>query len=333
MSEEEDIPMEEESAIAGIALSDDGEGKPIFSSTGRRIDAEVNRAAIEVYNFRNPGFLRQGDLRQLETLHQKFIEHLSARLSTFLRMECAVRLVKFGSSTFSRVVETMKATSHVTLFQVEFLRGIGILDISLPLSLAIADRMLGGKGRLSDASRGLTEIEVALLEDVAQMILVEWTHQWPEQEVTFTPSIVGHDTSGRFLQTAEADVVHVMVQAEVVIGECIGQIQMGIPFAMVEPIVKLMAIARLKGAEGKTRSISWRSPFNGINVPVVAEWAVKDMRIGEVVNLKPGDVLEMNHELVSQTQIRLSTTTRFVGTVGVEDGRIAVQLTHRKNLE
>lgn len=319
--------------MAETAADPDDRDQRIFGHDGRRMDSEIDRSTIETYNFRNPGFLRQGDLRQLELLHQKFVEHLSARLSTFLRMECVVRMVKFGSATFSRLADSMKGTSHVTLFQVEFLRGIGILDVSLPLSLAIADRMLGGKGRLSDANRSLTEIEVALLEDVAQLILVEWTHQWPEQEVTFTPSIVGHDTSGRFLQTAEADVVHVTIQTEVVIGECVGQLQMGIPFAMVEPIVKLMAIARLKGADTKSRTIAWRRPFNGINVPVVAEWVVKDMRIGEVIKLRPGDILEMNRDLISKTHVRLSNTTGFIGTAGVEDGRVAVQLTQRKNTE
>jgi len=305
----------------------------IYAADGRRVEGEVDRKLIASYNFRNPGFVGQGDLRQFEVLHQKFVEHLSARLSTFLRMECMVKMVKFGSSTFKCLTDSMKGTSHISLFQIDFLRGIGILDMSLPLSLAIADRMLGGRGRLSEANRGLTEIEVALLEDVAQMILVEWTLQWPEQEVSFTPSVVGHDTSGRFLQTAEPDAVHVTVQAEVVLGECVGQLQLGIPFAMVEPIVKVMAAARAKGAQVKTRTIEWRRPFNGIEVPITAEWMVREMAIGEVIKLRPGDVVEMNRELIAQTHIRLSNTTEFIGTAGVEDGRVAVRLTHRKALE
>jgi flagellar motor switch protein FliM len=302
----------------------------VYGFDGHRMDDEINRAAIAPYNFRNPGFLHQADLRQLELIHQKFVEHLCARLSTFLRMECLVKMIKFGSSTFSLITDSMKAATHVTLFQVEFLRGIGILDISLPLSLAIADRLLGGKGRLSDANRGITEIEIALIEDVVQLILAEWTHQWPEQEISFAPSIIGHDTSGRFLQTAEADVVHVTINLEVILGECVGQMQLFIPFAMVEPIVKLMNVARLKATESKVRSVEWRRPFNNINVPVIAEWFVKDMSIGDVLQLKPGDVLEMDRDLIARTNIKLSNTTGFIGTAGVEDGRVAVQLTQRK---
>src|ERR1700722_11800845 len=140
------------------AVRAEGAEMPVYAFDGRRMDAEVDRSTINTYNFRNPGFLRQGDLRPLELVHQKFVEHLCARLSTFLRMECLVKMIKFGSSTFSLITDSMKATTHVTLFQVEFLRGIGILDMSLPLSLAISDRLLGGKCRLNDTNRGLTEI-------------------------------------------------------------------------------------------------------------------------------------------------------------------------------
>jgi len=57
------------------------------------------------------------------------------------------------------------------------------------------------------------------------------------------------------------------------------------------------------------------------------------MPIGEVIKMRPGDVLEMSRDLITQTQIRLSNSTSFVGTAGVENGHVAVQLTHRKNLE
>jgi hypothetical protein len=57
------------------------------------------------------------------------------------------------------------------------------------------------------------------------------------------------------------------------------------------------------------------------------------MAIGEVIQLRPGDILEMSRELIARTLVKLSNTTGFIGTAGVEDGRVAVQLTQRKTLE
>ena len=144
----------------------DESAAPVFTWEGVRID--VDRTKITTYNFRNPGFLSASDLRQLEMLHARFGDHLSARLSTFLRMECAAKMTYFNSSTFARFVESIKSPTHLVLFQVESLRGIGVLDVSLNLGLALADRILGGKGRVAEPVRNLSEIENALIEEAIQ---------------------------------------------------------------------------------------------------------------------------------------------------------------------
>jgi flagellar motor switch protein FliM len=318
----------------GLAVRTDAPERRIFTHDGRRIDATTDRSKIIAHDFLNPGFQRQDELRKLEELYGKFIEQLTMRLSTFLRMECVVKLAEINSATFARFAETMKETTHVSLFQVEPLPGIGVLEMSLPVSLSIADRMLGGKGRIGDTTRSLTEIEVALLEDVMQLILTEWTRQFPERETAIAPAIIGHDSTGRFLQTSEPETVHIVMRADVTLGETTGRLQLGVPFETMEPILAQMDAAQVRAIEIKPKAnVAWRTQFNGIHVPVVAEWIVRDMRVGDVIALKPGDVLEMNSEMIAQTHVRLANTSGFIGTAGVEDGHVAVQLTQRKATE
>jgi flagellar motor switch protein FliM len=306
---------------------------PVFGHDGRRIDPGMDPAAITPYNFRNPGFLKMGDLRQFEIVTRKFVEHLNARLSTFLRMECVVKMGTFGSASYGEFTAAINDATYLAMFQVDSLEGIGVLDISLPLSLSIADRMLGGKGRLKDSNRNLTEIETALVEDTAQLILIELTRHWPERPAGFVPSIVGHDSSARFINTSEDDARHIVIQTEMILGDCAGIMQIGMPLSMVEPVIKLMDNSRPKAGEIKSRAVEWRSQFNGIHVPVIAEWVVRQMAVSDVIKLQPGDVLEMSRDLIGQTQVRLSNATEFIGTAGVEDGRVAVQLTKRTTPE
>jgi len=167
---------DEESEFEIESLSDETGVTPVFKWDGTRMLAPDH--GLEPYNFRNPGVLSQADLRQLAISHEKFVQHMSARLSTYLRMECVIKIRKLSSSTFSKFTEGIQSPTHVTLFQVEPLRGVGVLDMSLPLALAIADRMLGGRGRVVESDSGLTEIESALVEDVIQLILGEWSNQW-----------------------------------------------------------------------------------------------------------------------------------------------------------
>jgi flagellar motor switch protein FliM len=327
---EEDVKADVTEEIGAIPVAVD---QPVFRHDGGRIGKEIDPKSITPYNFRNPGSMRLGDLRQFEQVTRKFVEHLTARLSTFLRMECTVKMVTFSTAAYSEFTASLDEVTNIAIFQVDPLDGIGIMDMSLPLSLCVADRMLGGKGKVADSDRGLTEIETALVEDAAHLILTELTRHWPERATAYVPSIIGHDSSARFLNTAEDDALHIIIQTEMAIGECKGMMQLGIPFSMIEPIVKLMDSSRPKPGDVRSRSVEWRSQFSGIHVPLVAEWVVKEMAVREVIKLQPGDVLEMSRDLIGQTQVRLSNATEFIGTAGVEDGRVAVQLTQRKTPE
>ena len=304
------------------------EGSTIFSVDGERMTG-IDGSKLTPYNFRNPGFLSHADLRQLGVLHQRYIQHLSARLSTFFRMECVLKITKFNSSTFSRFCESLGNPTHLTLFQVEPLRGVGIVEITPALGLTMADRLLGGKGRVSDTDRGLTEIEVALIEDAMQLIIVEWSQIWEEQQNAFRPQCLGHETSGRFLQTSASDAVFVIMTVEVTLGEICEQLQMGIPFSMIETMVRKMHVARQRGDDVRPKQIQWRAAYAGISVPVIAEWKIREITLGEVVSMRAGDVIELPRELVAQTRIRLSNTEEFVGTVGMQNGHVAVQLGQR----
>jgi len=304
------------------------EGSTIFSVDGARMTG-IDGSKLTPYNFRNPGFLSPADLRQLGVLHQRFVQHLSARLSTFFRMECVLKITKFNSSTFSKFCEGLSNPTHLTLFQVEPLRGVGIVEISLPLGLTMADRLLGGKGRVSDTERTLTEIEVALLEDAMQLIITEWTQLWEEQHTAFRPQCIGHETSGRFLQTSASDAVFVIMSVEVTLGEICEQLQMGIPFSMIETMVKKMHVARQRGDDARPKQIQWRTPYAGISVPITAEWIIRQITLGEVVAMREGDVIQLPRELVAQTRVRLSDTEQFIGTAGLQNGHIAVQLGQR----
>ncbi len=301
---------------------------PAFSMNGDRM-ANLDRSKLTPYDFRNPGFIGEADLRQLNTMYERFVQHLGARLSTYVRMECGLKLAGFTSVTFAKFCESLASPTHLTLFQVEPMRGVGIVDLALPISLSLADRLLGGKGKVVDTNRTLTEIEIELLADAIQVVLTEWTALWDDQTGQYNPLCIGHETSGRFLKTSPADAPFLSAAIEFTIGDVTGEMHVGVPFSMIETVVKQMQLARQRSATLTPKQIKWRAPFAGISVPVVAEWHVREIELREVVQWEAGSVLELSRDLIAQTHVRLSNTEEFVGTVGMQNGRIAVQLGQR----
>lgn len=300
-------------------------------ANGKRAGA-ADTVKVEPYDFRNPAFLSEVELRRLRLVHEDFIRYLSARLSLFLRMEFGLKMAKLTTVNYAKFCESLPSPTHICLFKAEPLTGVSVLDINPRLALTIADRLLGGRGHSVKTERYLTEIEIALLDDIVHMILEEWCHQWKgEQELT--PLIIGHENTGRFLQTAPKDAVILAMTLEASFGDCSEQIQIGVPYYTIEPLVRRMQARRQKDANVTTttaeKKASWKDSYATIAMPIRAEWDTFEVSLREITDLRIGDVIEMPSDQLRQTNLLLNGVPKFVGTVGVDNDHVAVQLTAR----
>lgn len=285
---------------------------------------------VEAYDFRNPAFLSESELRRLRLLHEDFIRYLGARLALYLRMEIGIKMAKLTTVTYSKFCESLPNPTHLSLFKVDPLNGVGILDVNPRLALTIADRLLGGRGHSVKAERYLTEIEIALIEDVITIFLEEWCGQW-KNEMELHPVIIGHENNGRFLQTSPKDAIILALTLEVNFGDCSEQIQIGVPYYTIEPVVKKMHARRQKDATvaAPTKRAEWQPSYDRITVPVRAEWEAFQLSVREIASLRVGDVIEMQASICAETRILLNGSPKFIGTVGLDTDRVAVQLTRK----
>lgn len=318
-------PVLDQAAIDQLLAQEGAPKKAVVQADGAKDAA----GKIELYDFRTPVFLTEFELRRLRLLHEDFIRYLAARLSLFLRMEVTMKMARLTTLTYSKFTDGIPNPTHLCLFKVDPLHGVGILDINPRLALTIADRMLGGRGHSVKVERYLTEIEIALLEDVIGMILQEWCAPW-KNELEIHPSIIGHENNGRFLQTSPKDTVVLVLAIETALGDCSEPIQIGIPYYTIEPLVRKMQARRQKDSSGEdvaARRPSWHPAYDHILVPVRAEWEVFETSLRELASLRVGDVLELSPALIDNTRLLLNETPKFVGRVGLDSDRVTVHLT------
>jgi flagellar motor switch protein FliM len=302
---------------------------PLIRADGTRA-ADASAARVEPYDFRNPAFLTEVELRRLRILHEDFIRYLSARLSMFLRMECSLKMARLQTQTYAKFTEGLSTPTHICLFKADPLLGVGVLDVNPRLALTFVDRLLGGRGHSVKAERYLTEIEVALLEDVLKIILEEWCSQWREDR-ELHPQLIGHENNGRFLQTSPRDAVVLALAIEFSFGDCSEQIQIGLPYYTIEPLVKSLQQRRQKDTapSAPPANAQWRDIYENVQIPVRAEWTLTEMALREISSLRVGDVLELPMDILDQTRLLLSGTHKFIGTVGVERDLVAVKINRK----
>lgn len=310
--------------------NDTAPAKPLILRPGGDRRPLGDGVKVEPYDFRNPVFLTEGELRRVRLLYEDFVRYLGARLSLYLRKEFGLEIAKLTTVTYSKFTESLPNPTHISLFKVEPLTGVGVLDVNPRLALSIVDRMLGGRGVAANTDRVLSEIDVASMEDVIVILLEEWCAIW-KSEQELHPIIVGHENNGRFLQTSSKDAILLVVTLEAKFGECTEQIQLGVPYYTIEPMVKKMTARRNKeGTVSRVEKKSvWHGSYDRISIPVRAEWQTLELTLREITNLRIGDVIEMPATIFSETRVLLNGTPKFIGTIGLETDHVAVQLTRK----
>ncbi len=299
----------------------------IYSYDGRRIDPN-EKVHIETYDFRNPVFLTENELRQVRIRHETFIHYLAARLSLFLRMDFGLKMSQLYTVPYKRFTESIPNPTHITLFRVEQLSGVGILDMNPRLAMTIVDRLLGGKGHSIRDERYLTDIEIALVEDVIYLILEEWCRQW-EDTRELNASLIGRENNGRFLQTSPHDAIMLVLTMEAVVGDCSEAMQIAIPYYTIEPVIRKMQenSKRFNSSSNEKRDPRWMPVYNEISVPVRAEWKAFESTVRDVLALRPGDLILLPSNIMEHTVVCLADTERFVGEVGIDNDQVVVKLT------
>lgn len=291
-----------------------------------------NRKAgdIRAYDFRQSGFLAPSELRRIRQRHEQFVRSLAARLAIFLRLESTVQLAKLQIVGYLKFTENLPNPTHIALFKVEPLKGVGLLVIPSRLGLSLVDRMLGGPGKMPDTARELSEIEVALVDQVATLFVNEWCAHWPEMR-ELRPAYLGHENNSRFLQTATPESAMLVLTLNTGLNEQLEPVQLAFPYATVEPLMRLLAPAGLPEIDVLAAAATqpkWNSDFDDVRVPVIAEWQGLKLSAGDIAHLKQGSVLMLDPQCAAQVQLNFNQVPKFVGRPGTRAGNWAVELTH-----
>jgi flagellar motor switch protein FliM len=286
---------------------------------------------IETYDFRNPVFLAEADTAASSSAARGFHPLSFSTAVTFsadgVWPEDGKTHDTFPTESSRRACRTRRTSVYS--------RPTPCRESAFSMSI-LASRLRSWTGcwavpaSLHAAERYLTEIEVTLLEDIVIMILEEWCSQWKDAK-ELHPTVIGHESNGRFLQTSTKDAVVLTLTMEATFGECSEQIQIGIPYFTIEPLVRSLQASRQK--EGtpavKAQKAEWKPVYEHISLPVRAEWDAFELSLREVTELRVGDIIELPTGIVDRTTVKLNGSSKFSGTVGLDGETVVVKLTQK----
>jgi len=293
--------------------------------------AEPEKNTLQPFDFRNRMLLAPGELRKLRIHQEEFANALAARLSLYLRLEFSLKLTGLQTVAYGKLAKSWSNPSHLTLFKIEPLRGVSILEIPPPLGLSIVDRLMGGPGQAADSAREMSEIENALLDQAVQLILGEWCSQWSKVK-ELKPVLLGCETNGKFIQTALPETMMLVIAMEARLGNCVEQLQIGFPYSSLESLIRQLTkgadtVADAPSQPAAKATCKWNPCFDDVRIPLVAEWQGIELAARDILALKIGDVLQINGQCAQQVKVRLADQPKFIARLGTVAGNWAVELT------
>ncbi len=305
-------------------IESQGSSGAVFLHDGTKL-SDPSSVKIKKYDFTNPIVLSDADLSKLKTKSEQFVYYLAGHLSMFLRTEFNLELEDLTADLYANFTHSVKTPSCITMFKLQELNGVCLLDVNSHLSATVVDRILGGRGSTNPEERGLTDIEKALVEDFNQIILEEWCKQW-EGSIQLNPSIIGTESTGKFLQTSPADAMMLVLSMEASFGDVSGPMRIAVPYYTLEPVVsRLLATAATK-EEKQSVPPRWHNVYDEIPVAVSAEWDAFQLTLRDLSNLDVDDVIELSASLVEDTKLRIENRTCFIGEIGLEGDQVAFQV-------
>lgn len=302
--------------------------EPAVAAASAAAPAPAVATGPKLYELTQRTLFNAAELRRLTVDYENIRRSCAVRLAVLFRTDFELKLEALNTPTFRQFTGEMPQPTHLTLFKVEPLRGVGVLEMTPSLALSLLDRLMGGPGAADIPSRELTEIEVALLGQITHLLTEAWCAHWTLGK-DLKSSLIGNENDPRFLQTSPPDSTMLVAAFDARIGDAAGKIRIALPFSTVEPILQIIRAELKPPVETPlppAKPAAWNPALDHVAIPVTAELPGPQITARELQQLKVGDVLPISADAASLVQVKLGGVPRFNARLGTRDQHWAVEV-------
>lgn len=278
------------------------------------------------YDFRRPIQLSREHSRILQLGFDGFARQATTVFTSSLRTVCQLSLGSIEQRSYAEYVDALDSSTYLTMFSADPMPGLGVFEIPLAATMACVDHMLGGPGHVDQPERPLTEIESGVIGGLMERLLGEMRYSLAPV-VPLEPEVTGVEYSPQFAQVAGAADVMVVATFDLRIDERAHRMTVCLPFSGLLPHLAMAAAPapasdreRAKRAEAAELL---HQRFASVPLDVAVRFRTTRLGPDALSELKPGDVLRLNHPGSAPLDVTVDDTTFAHATAGAHGQRLA----------
>jgi flagellar motor switch protein FliM len=214
----------------------------------------------------------------------------------------------------------------------ESLEGPCIIDFNPTLTYAFIERMFGGSGKVLDTGRELTGIERSLMNRIVAVVYKELEGAW-EHICPVNIKQISLETNPQFVQIVPPGETVITVSFQLKLLQSTGLMTICYPYVALEIVVGKVSAQNWIDAT-KKKGHDKNTEINGGNlmrlpIPLSAVLANTEVRIGDFLNLKKGDVITTDQKINQEIEVMVRRRRKFYarpGLVGRKKGLIVTRV-------
>lgn len=286
-----------------------------------------DKSSVRSYNLATQERIVRGRMPTLEIINERFARLFRIGLFNFMRRTAEVSVGPVRVSKYSDFIRNLVVPTNLNLVQVKPLRGTMLMVFDPSLVFLIVDNMFGGDGRFHTKVEGrdFTMTEQRIIKRVLDIIFETYAKSWePVYPVEF--EYMRSEMNTQFANIATPNEVVVTTTFTIELGAVSGEIHFCMPYSTIEPVRDLLT----SPLQGEILGVDKRwvrlmtQQIQSAEVEVVANIGTTKMRLGEILNMKVGDVVPLSIE--NEIEAKIDSVPVMSCKYGVFNGQYALRV-------
>ena len=286
---------------------------------------------VKLYDFRRPDKFSKEHIRAIQNIHEQFARVTASSLSSYLRSATTVSLSSIEQVVYDEYVHQLSNPTLVNLVELQPLAGRIVVEMNMNIGLAMLDRMMGGPGQVQPRRGELTDIEMALLRTLGGTLSAGLRDGWAAV-ADLQPVLVETVLNADLVQAALPGDIAALLLFEIHTLGLSGTISICVPHPVIEPLMDRLntqawfsSTSRKAGSEDDRLKLA--DGLRTAKLPVTVELGSTTITVGELLDVRPGDVIRLDRSADGELPVLAGKRARFVGRPGTLGGNRAVQVT------
>lgn len=284
---------------------------------------------VRLYDFARPDKFSREHVKALHAIHDRYATGFSTTLAGLLHLPVQADLLSVDQVAYREYCASVPENTLFCDVSLEPLTSTAVFEFNPSIAGTCIDGLTGGSGVAFSHSSDLTEIDRAIMVQVVEILLKKYEEAWGPY-VGISPRLQQADVRGSFRQTFLPTEPVLVCAYEVRIAQTVGMMSICVPAGAVEAILPSLAVGRAVGASSRqTPAVieALESNLEDLEMECSAILGRTTLTIGDVVNLREGDVVTLETKSNSEIEFWVGDTQTCFAVPGRSGRKMGLRVT------